>query len=185
MKIVAVLGSPRPTGNSNTLAQRFLETARQQGAETQVFMVNQMQFKGCQGCGSCKTKTDYCVVEDDLTPVYDAIREADLLLLASPVYFGDLSGQLKCFFDRFFAFADSDFSSRLRPGKKAVVILTQGHPDGAMFADIFPRYQQWFNMLGFAETHLVRGLGLGDPGAAAARPELLAQAADAARQVAP
>jgi multimeric flavodoxin WrbA len=183
MNIVAVLGSPRPKGNSSILAHRFLEVARAGGAAVEAFTVNQMQFKGCQGCGSCKTKTDACVIDDDLKSVYEAIRQADVLLLASPVYFGEFSGQLKCFFDRFYAYVTPEFTSRLRPGKKAVLILTQGHPEAAMFADIFPRYEQWLKLLGFAEVHLVRGLGLQEAGAVADRPEILAQAEAAAARV--
>jgi multimeric flavodoxin WrbA len=176
MQIVAVLGSPRLQGNSSTIANRFLEAAGRKGAACQVFTLNKMKFKGCQGCGSCKGKTEYCVVEDDFSPVYEAIRTANVLLVASPVYFGDISGQMKCFFDRTYAFLNPDFSSRLQPGKKAVVILTQGHPDPALFGDVFPRYEQWLKIYGFSEIELIRGVGLQEAGAVSSRPDVLAQA---------
>jgi multimeric flavodoxin WrbA len=67
MKIVAVLGSPRVQGNSNTLARAFLQAAREQGAETHEYLLNQMDFQGCQGCRGCKTKSETCILEDDLT----------------------------------------------------------------------------------------------------------------------
>ena len=113
MKIVAVLGSPRPQGNSNTLARAFLQAAGDRGAEVTEYLLNQMDFQGCQGCGGCKTKSQTCILEDDLTPVLQAVKEADLLVLASPVYFGDLSGQMKCFFDRTYSFFNPDFSCRM------------------------------------------------------------------------
>ena len=69
MKIVAVLGSPRPQGNSGTLARTFLNTAKELGAETTEFLLNQMDFQGCQGCRGCKTKCHTCILKDDLTPV--------------------------------------------------------------------------------------------------------------------
>src|SRR3974377_1322630 len=78
MKIVAVLGSPRPKGNSVLMAEAFLEVARERGADTEVYLLNQMHIKGCQGCAKCKTESQVCVVEDDLTPVYGAIRGAAL-----------------------------------------------------------------------------------------------------------
>ena len=87
---------------------------------------------------ACKTKRDTCILEDDLAPVLNAVKEADLLVLASPVYFGDLSGQMKCFFDRTYSYINPDFSSRVPPGKKAVMVLVQANPDEAQFADIFP-----------------------------------------------
>ena len=65
MKIVAVLGSPRPKGNSALLAEAFLNTARERGADTEVYLLNQMNIKGCQGCGKCKSESEMCVVEDD------------------------------------------------------------------------------------------------------------------------
>lgn len=183
MKIVAVLGSPRPNGNSAILANKVLETAQELGAETEVCELNKMNFKGCQGCGLCKTKQDCCAVEDDLTPVYESIKTADAVLLASPVYFGDLSGQLKCFFDRTYAFANPDFTSRLTPGKKSVFILTQGAPAENMFDDIHPRYERWLKMFGFGPNYLVRALGVQGAGEVKDQSEVLAQAQDVARML--
>ena len=76
MKIVAVLGSPRPQGNSSTLARAFLQAAGARGAEITEFLLNPMDFKGCQGCGACKTTRDTCILEDDLVPVLEAVRDA-------------------------------------------------------------------------------------------------------------
>ena len=104
MKIVAVLGSPRPQGNRASLARQFLAAARELGAEVQEYPLNQLDFQGCQGCRTCKTKSEACVLEDDLAEVLAAIKGADLLVLASPVYFGDIIGQMKCFFDRTYSF---------------------------------------------------------------------------------
>lgn len=180
MKIVAILGSPRPTGNSAVLARKVLERLTAAGASALVYELNKLDFKGCQGCGACKTKAEACVIEDDFTPIYQAVREADVVLLASPVYFGDLSGQLKCFFDRTYAFANPDFTSRLPAGKTSVFILTQGAPPVEMFDDIHPRYERWLKMFGFRTNYLVRGLGLQEAGEVANRPETLAQAREVA-----
>lgn len=183
MKIVAVLGSPQPRGNSAGLARAFLAAAREQGAEVQEYALNQMNFQGCQGCRACKTKNGACSLEDDLSPVLQAVKGADLLLLASPVYFGDLSGQLKCFFDRTFSYFNPDFSSRLPAGKQAVVVLAQGNPDPDKFADLFARYEGWLKFHGFDTVHLLRAVGVLESGDIAARPELLSQAAALARKL--
>jgi multimeric flavodoxin WrbA len=183
MKIVAVLGSPRPQGNSGALAQKFLDEARALGADTRVFLLNQTDFKGCQGCLTCKTKNQACVVEDDLAAVLEAVKGADVLVLASPVYFGDLSGQLKCFFDRTYSYLNPDFSSRLPAGKKAILVLTQANPDPAQFSDIFPRYERWLKMYGFDPVYLLRATGVRDPGDLSRQPAVLDQAAALAREV--
>jgi multimeric flavodoxin WrbA len=184
MKIVAVLGSPRPQGNSAALVRRFLAAAREQGAEVQEFSLNQMAFQGCQGCRACKTESEACVLEDELAPVLAAIKDGDLLLLASPVYFGDIIGQLKCFFDRTYSFLNPDFSSRVPPGKKAVVVLVQANPEAANFDDVFPRYERWLKMFGFDPVHLLRAVGVRDPGDIDRQPDLLNRAASLARELA-
>jgi multimeric flavodoxin WrbA len=182
MKIVAVLGSPRVQGNSTTLAQAFLQSAREQGADTQEFALNQMDFQGCQGCGACKTKQETCTLKDDLTQVLNAVKEADIVVLASPVYFGDLSGQLKCFFDRTYSYINPDFSCRIPAGKKAVLILTQAATE-ENFADIFPRYERWLKLYGCDPVRLLRATGVKDLGAIAEQAGVLDQAAALAREL--
>ena len=183
MKIVAVLGSPRPQGNSSTLARAFLQAAGERGAEITEYHLNQMDFQGCQGCRGCKTKSQTCILEDDLTPVLQAVRDADLLVLASPVYFGDISGQLKCFFDRTYSYFNPDFSCRMPPGKIAVMVLVQANPDPDNFNDIFPRYQRWFERYGFAPAHLLRVTGVRDLGEINSQTAALDAAAALAREL--
>jgi multimeric flavodoxin WrbA len=183
MKIVAVLGSPRPRGNSSTLARAFLLAAVERGAEITEYLLNDMDYQGCQGCGACKTKSEICVLEDDLAPVLKAVKEADLLVLASPVYFGDLNGQLKCFFDRTYSFFNPDFSSRVPPGKKAVLILVQANPEETEFADIFPRYRRWLRMYGYDPIRLLRVTGVREPCEVASQAAALDAAAALAREL--
>ena len=120
MKVVILLGSPRPEGNSATLAKIFNEAAEELGANVQIFGLNKLTYRGCQACETCKTKLDRCVLKDDLAQVLDAIRDTDVLVLATPVYFGDIPGQMKMFIDRCFSYLVPDFleapeSSRLAP----------------------------------------------------------------------
>jgi multimeric flavodoxin WrbA len=183
MQIIAVLGSPRPQGNSNTLARAFLQAARERGAKTQEFLLNQMDFRGCQACMACKTKSDTCSLEDDLAPLLDALRKADVLVLASPVYFGDLSSQMKAFFDRTYSCINPDFSCRLPAGKKAVFILTQANPDPDQFNDIFPRYERWLKLYGCDPIHLIRATGVREPGEVTQQAALMDQAAALARDL--
>jgi multimeric flavodoxin WrbA len=185
MKIVAVLGSPRPQGNSSTLARAFLKAAEARGAEVTEYLLNQLDFQGCQGCRACKIKRDTCILEDDLTPVLQAVRDADLLVLASPVYFGDLSGQMKCCFDRTYSFFNPDFSSRMPPGKQAVMVLAQANPEETEFADIFPRYRRWLEMYGFDPIRLLRVTGVRDPGEVASQAAALDSAAALALELVP
>jgi len=185
MKIVSLLGSPRSGGNSATIANHVTLTASDLGAEARTFELNRLSYRGCQGCYVCKTRLDRCVLNDDLSEVLAAVREADVVVLASPVYYGDITSQLKGFIDRTFSYLVPDYRtnpqpSRLTP-KKLVIVLTQGHPDEGMFADIFPRYQGFLTWMGFSEVRLIRACGIG-PGNIDAVPEqVLRQAEETAR----
>jgi multimeric flavodoxin WrbA len=116
MKIVAIHGSPRK-GNSSAITDHLLLSAEEVGAKTKSFYLNKMTFRGCQACYACKTMSDSCVLDDELAPVLDAILEADVVVLASPVYFGDITGQLKSFFDRTFSFFTPDYRTTANPSR--------------------------------------------------------------------
>jgi multimeric flavodoxin WrbA len=183
MKTVAILGSPRPKSNSTALARMILEKTRAQGAETREFVLNKLQFKGCQGCETCKTKLAHCVVDDDLTPVLEAVKEADAVIMASPNYFGEVSGQFKSFFDRTYSYLNPDFSSRLNAGKSSVFVFAQGQADLKVYADVYPRYKMWLNRFGFANNHLLRMNGPRSADSVSQRPDLMSQADEIANSL--
>jgi multimeric flavodoxin WrbA len=189
MKIVCLLGSPRPKGNSAFLADRFCRTAEALGAEIQTFALNKLKYRGCQACMTCKTKLDRCVLKDDLAEVLDAIRGAQVLVMASPIYFGEVSSQLKAFIDRTFSYLVPDYTtnphpSRLAPGKKLVMILAQGDPGEQQYTDVFPRYDSFFKWYGFDESHLIRACGVLGLGEVEGRAEVLSRAEAVAREIA-
>jgi multimeric flavodoxin WrbA len=164
MKTVCVLGSPRAEGNRAFVAKHFCNAAEKLGAEVRTLALNNLQYRGCQGCWACKTKADACILKDDLSEVLEAVREADVLVMASPVYAGEVSSQLNGFIDRTFCYVVPDYlinqkKTRLAPGQAVVLVLTQAHPDEEVFADIFPRYEFFFkNYIGFDESYLTSGL---------------------------
>jgi len=185
MKIVTLLGSPRPAGNSTAIARRITETAAGLGSRTRTFELNRLSYRGCQGCYSCKKELDRCVLRDDLAEVLEAVAAADGVVHASPVYFGDVTAQMKGFIDRTFSYLKPDYvvnpkPSRLSP-KKLVFVLTQGHPDEKMFGDVYPRFAGFLQWLGFAESRLVRVCGVG-PGMGDRAPDTaMKEAEEAAR----
>jgi len=188
MKTICLLGSPRPKGNSTTIAKYFCDAAERLGSQVQTFALNKLKFRGCQACMTCKTKLDKCVLKDDLTEVLDAVHQADVLVLATPTYFGEVSSQLKTFMDRTFSYLASDYltsanPSRLNPGKKLVFIQTQGQEDENIFADIFPRYEGFFKWYGFDGTHLIRACGVVEPDDVASREDILRLADEMADKV--
>jgi multimeric flavodoxin WrbA len=104
MKVIAVNGSPRKKWNTATLLEKALEGALSQGANTDLFHLYDLDFKGCISCFACKTKDGKsygrCAVEDGLTPLLREVGEADVMILGSPIYFGTVTGQMRSFMER-------------------------------------------------------------------------------------
>ena len=104
MKVIAVNGSPRKQGNTSTLLNKALEGAKSEGAETELFHLYDLNFKGCISCFACTRKNSrsigHCSMRDGLTPVLEKILECDALLLGSPIYFGNVTGEMRSFLER-------------------------------------------------------------------------------------
>ena len=175
MRIVCLLGSPRRGGNSETLARWAVEPLALAGAEVDYVRLNDLDAKGCQACEGCKKKSESCVLRDGLAPVLEAVRGCDVLVMATPVYYGEVSSQMKMFIDRTFSFlvpgyGRAERKTRLAGGKHCVLALAQGHPREDIFADIAPRYEYFFHRyLGFDSFRVLRTCGVYDRGDAAAR----------------
>jgi multimeric flavodoxin WrbA len=103
-KIVAFLGSPRPRGNTDSLAQCVLDGAREVGYEAQSFALRALKVHPCTGCGYCWRKGKACIFDDDGQSLYDAMAEADVFLFATPVYWYGPTAIMKAFLDRLVVF---------------------------------------------------------------------------------
>lgn len=106
MKIAAFVSSSSHHGNTATAVQKFLEGARAAGAETEIYYLNDYTLKPCRGCRVCE-KTHKCTIQgDDVEILHRALREADAYVLATPTYYGDVTGAFKVFVDRCYPFID-------------------------------------------------------------------------------
>lgn len=99
MKAVAVVGSPRKNGNTEILAQYALQAIAEEGLDTELIRIAGLDIQPCNACMVCRNE-ERCPIRDDLFPVYTQLKEADAIILASPVYFGSATAQLKAFMDR-------------------------------------------------------------------------------------
>jgi multimeric flavodoxin WrbA len=102
MKILGILGSPRKGGNSDTLLDKALEGAKSAGAEIEKIVLDDLDISPVREEEYEKVNDEgFSVVDDDMELVFGKIREADAVVLASPVFFGSLSAQTKTMIDRF------------------------------------------------------------------------------------
>lgn len=106
MKVIAINGSPRKKWNTATLLEHALKGAKSAGAETKLVHLYDLNYKGCISCFKCKEKGGesfgQCAVKDDLAPIYEEIRGTTGLVLGSPIYFRDVSGEMRSFLERLF-----------------------------------------------------------------------------------
>ena len=110
MHIVVLSGSPRKNGNTAIMVEAFKEGAESAGNTVEVLGVGSMKIAGCKACRYCFEHDGACVNDDDMTDVYNALKKADMMVLASPVYWFDVTSQLKCAIDRLYAFGGPGFS---------------------------------------------------------------------------
>lgn len=180
MKIVALLASPRPKGNTAVLMQKVLQEAEALGAQTEVFSLNKLNIRGCQSCYACK-KNPTCIIKDDAQPILKAIAEADRVVLATPVYMWDMAGQMKIMIDRLFCFLNTDYTSKLKPGEKVLWTITQGQPDVDKFRTVFEQHAAMMEFLGFGENKLFITGGMMAPGDAEKQSDAMEEAASMAK----
>jgi len=104
-KILIFNGSPRKNGNTSTLIKECVRAINDSGKVAEVFFLNDMIIKPCQFCDWCiDNKTLSCVEEDDMHEVYQKLLESDVLIFAAPIFWFNVSAQLKIFIDRLYAF---------------------------------------------------------------------------------
>lgn len=104
MKVIGINGSPRKKWNTAELLKNALTGCESKGAETELIHLYDLDFKGCTSCFACKLKNGKsygkCSIKDSLAPVLDKIREADAIILGSPIYFGCVTGEMRSFMER-------------------------------------------------------------------------------------
>jgi multimeric flavodoxin WrbA len=157
MKVIGFIGSPRIAGNTAWVVNKIIEGANEKGAETQVCNSSELDIKPCKGCLSC-VSNDRCIINDDMQKIYDAIIQADALVLGSPIYMGQMTAQAKTFMDRLFAQITPRFSPKFKEknaGKKLVLAFTQGNPDSGKFQTYYDYTKHIFQLLEFKVKDVV------------------------------
>ena len=119
MKVLGIVCSPRKDGNTEILVEEALKTAREAGAETDIFLVAGKTIEGCDACASCH-QTGRCKIKDDMESLYEKMEAAEAIIFGSPVYFHNYTAQAKAIIDRTFCY----LRDRPLKGKVAAPILT-------------------------------------------------------------
>ena len=187
MKILVILGSPRKNGNSETLAIKTAETIQASlPADIEYLRLHKADISGCTACGGCE-KNGTCIIDDDMTEIYGKIDTADIILLASPIYFYGPSSQIKTFIDRFQARWSRKYlkkvrirSNEQRAGYLLSTAATQGKKlfDGSILIA-----KSFFDAIDVAYGGACTVRGVDEKGAIANQPEELEKAQSFGRKI--
>jgi len=133
VKVIAINGSPRKKWNTATLLNKALEGAASKGAETEIIHLYDLNYKGCISCFACKLKDGKsygkCALNDDLSPIFNKIEDADALILGSPIYWGAATGEIRSFIERLmfqYSVYDPDRSTLFKKKISTGFIYTMG-----------------------------------------------------------
>ena len=110
-KILVISTSPRRGSNSEALAEAFASGAREAGHEVELVSLRGKDVQFCRGCFVCQ-ETQRCVIHDDADTLRQKALEADVLVFATPIYYYEMSGQMKTLLDRFNPLFPSDYAFR-------------------------------------------------------------------------
>jgi len=157
-KVMIMMGSPRKNGNIATLIEQVVKGIKTVGGEVEIYYLHDMKINPCDACDMCQNDilTD-CIVEDEMTALYPKLRQADAIVIASPVYWFTMSAQTKLFMDRCYALGSPQ--GYALEGKRIGILLTYGDSDpfnsGAVNA--LRTFQDAYNYIGAKIIGMVYG----------------------------
>lgn len=126
-KILVLNGSPREKGNTAALVKQLTIGAKEAGAEVESVRLHDLDIHPCDACDSCQGNGNGCVISDDMQELYPKLRTADVIVIASPVYWFNLTAQTKLCIDRWYAM-ESTAGFELA-GKKLALLMVYGDAD--------------------------------------------------------
>ncbi len=169
-KIVILNGSPRKSGNTSSLVAEFTRGAKESGNTVTEFFLDGMEIHGCKGCfGGHSSRECPCVQNDDMNKIYPAVKESDVIVFASPLYYWNLSGQLRTAVDRLFALEEADGNLLRGHGRSSALLMAA---EGNAFEDVLVYYDHLLEHLNWNNLgHILAG-GNGDIGDIEGKAEL-------------
>lgn len=170
-KVLAIETSPRKHGNTEIMSEKFLEGAKKAGHETERISLYDQNIQFCRGCLACQ-KTGECVIKDDVSAMLKKIQDADVLVFSTPIYFYEMSGQMKTLLDRTNPLFPAEYRFRDIYLLAACADTEEASVDGAIKG-----LQGWIDCFEKAElAGVICGYGADEKGDVEKMPEILSQA---------
>lgn len=177
--ILVISTSLRPRSNSDILTERLVAGARDAGHQVEEISLKGKELKYCIGCLACQ-KTQRCVQKDDALWIADKMKDADTLVFSTPIYYYEMSGQMKTLIDRMNALYTADYRFR-----SVYLLATAAEDEESAVDGAVNGIQGWIACFPKAElSGVVRAVGVSEAGEIASREDLLEQAYDMGRNIA-
>ncbi len=164
MKVIAINGSPNKEGNTYGALKMVLKELEAEGIETQIIHVGNAPIRGCVGCNMCyKNRNEKCVITgDDFNDFVQVIKDADGIILGSPVYYSGIAGTMKSFLDRLFYVSGAN--GNFFKGKVGATLAAVRRSGGIPSVDQLNKYIQYSEMLMVSSNYwnVIHGLRPGD-----------------------
>lgn len=128
MNVIAINGSPKAEGNTYHGLKIVCESLENEGISTEIIHIGNKNIRGCQACGGCaKNQDQKCVIDDEVNEIIQKLKNADGIIIGSPVYYASMAGTLKCFIDRAFYVASANGGLyRHKVGASVVAVRRSG-----------------------------------------------------------
>ena len=166
-KILIIQGGGRPNGNTDQLVKAFAKGAVDAGHEVEIISLIKNEVNGCLGCNACRYGKP-CVQKDSFNEIVPKIKEADMLVFASPLYFWTISSRIKAFIERFYCIAEEDNDPPLGryeryPEKDCALLMTAADNFFWTFEQAVSYYKfTLINYIGFRDRGVLLAGGCGD-----------------------
>jgi multimeric flavodoxin WrbA len=180
-RVLGIAGSPRCGGNSDLLLQQAIDGAAIEGAQTRIVSLDELKIAPCHHCDKCLQKGE-CATEDDMQWLYQELREADYLILASPIFFMGVTAQVKTMIDRCQALWVMKYVLKLpialcsQNKRKGLFISVAGTKRPNLFQPAIATVKAWFATLDILYTADLLFPGIDERGAIVRHPTALRDA---------
>lgn len=177
-KVLVISTSPRRGGNTDLLADEFIHGVIDGGKTAEKIDLQDKTISFCRGCLAC-WELHKCVIDDDANKIAEKVFDADVIVFATPIYFYEMSGQMKTLLDRIGSLYTSDYKFR-----DIYLITASANPDPTSMDGAIKGLEGWIKC--FEKTKLcgiVKGAGFAEPGAVRENTELLKEAYNMGRSV--
>lgn len=147
MRAVCIVGSPNSNGTTSCVVDKIIEGMKLNNIEVKKIILGQKSIMYCKGCKTCY-ETKECILHDDMDLIIKDLYEADIVLIASPSYWGDVTGQLKVFFDRSTPLSNTNGGTPVPEGKIGISVAVRTGQRAEENIHIIQTIEHYFGHLG-------------------------------------